>query len=349
MIEIDGSMGEGGGQVLRSALSLSCLTGKGFRIGNIRKSRSKPGLMNQHLMAVHSAARIASAELSGDRLGSQQLAFVPRGVQSGNYSFDIGTAGSTTLVLQTVMPPLLAASVRSQVIVTGGTHVPFSPSWNYFAEVFLPALARLGVRAEAAVDSCGFYPRGGGRVRCRLEPVRALSPLWAMERGRLLRVSGCSAVGNLPRSIAERQLASALSLLQGELGRDLAVQVDIRELQVYGQGTFIFLAGEYEQGRAGFTALGARGKPAEQVGEEAAREFLEHHHSGLPIDPHLADQLVLYLARAQGRSTFATSRITRHLETNLQVAGLFLELQTHITGEEGEPGTVTISPARAPG
>lgn len=346
MVEIDGSMGEGGGQVLRSALSLSCLTGKGFRIGNIRKSRSKPGLMHQHLMAVQSAAKVSGAELSGAGIGSQQLVFVPRGIQAGNYSFDIGTAGSTTLVLQTVLPPLLSAAVRSQVIVTGGTHVPFSPSWNYFAEIFLPAIARLGVRAEGSVEACGFYPRGGGRVRCRLEPLRAISPLWAMEPGRLLRVGGCSAVGNLPRSIAERQLEAARAVLQGELGRDLApLEVDIGEVQVYGQGTFIFLEGVYEQGRAGFTAIGERGKPAEQVGEEAAREFLAHHRSGLPIDPHLADQLVLYLARAEGESTFATSRITNHLETNLQVAGLFLEMKASIAGEEGGPGTVTISPA----
>ena len=344
MIEIDGSLGEGGGQVLRTALSLSCITGKGFRISNIRRSRSKPGLMRQHLMAVQAAARIAAAKVEGDRLGSSQLSFVPRGVQAGEYSFDIGTAGSTTLVLQTVIPALLTAPKESRVTVIGGTHVPFSPSWNYLAEIFWPTVARLGAHAELALDSCGFYPKGGGRVRCRVRPG-ALSAFSVQERGKLLRVSGCSAVGNLPLSIAERERLSALAVLQEELGRDLPMEVETRELSIYGQGTFIFLKGEYEHAVAGFTALGERGKPAERVGEEAAREFLSHHRTGMPIDPHLADQLVLYLAQAPGPSVFATSRITCHLETNLQVAGYFLDMESRLSGESDGPGTVTIFPA----
>jgi len=343
MIEIDGSLGEGGGQVLRTALSLSCITGKGFRISNIRSSRSKPGLMRQHLMAVQAAARIAAAKVEGDRLGSSQLSFVPRGVQAGEYSFDIGTAGSATLVLQTVIPALLTAPGESRVTVIGGTHVPFSPSWNYLAEIFWPTVARLGAHAELTLDSCGFYPKGGGKVRCRVRPG-ALSALSVQERGKLLRVSGCSAVGNLPLSIAERERLSALAVLQEELGRDLPMEVETRELSIYGQGNFIFLKGEYEHAVAGFTALGERGKPAERVGEEVAREFLCHHSTGMPIDPHLADQLVLYLAQASGPSVFATSRITGHLETNLQVAGYFLDLETRLSGESDGPGTVTIFP-----
>jgi len=344
MIVIDGSVGEGGGQVLRSALSLSCITGKGFRISNIRKSRSKPGLMRQHLMAVQAAAQIAAAEVAGDRLGSGELCFAPRSVRPGEYSFDIGTAGSTTLVLQTVIPPLLAATGTSQVTVVGGTHVPFSPSWNYLSEVFWPTVARLGVHAELWLDSCGFYPKGGGKVHCRVHPAGPLSAFSARERGRLLRVSGCSAVGNLPRSIAERQLRSALSVLEAALGSDVPAEIETRELSVFGQGTFIFLKGEYEHAVSGFTALGARGKPAEQVGAEVAEEFLAHHVTGMPIDPHLADQLVLYLVQAPGTSVFATSRISSHLETNLLVAGYFLDIATRFSGESGGPGTVTIAP-----
>ena len=344
MIEIDGSVGEGGGQVLRSALSLSCLTGKGFRIVNIRENRQKPGLMHQHLVAVRSAARISAAEVAGDMLGSSQLSFLPGAVRSGDYSFDIGTAGSATLVLQTVIPPLLAAHGKSGVTVTGGTHVPFSPSWNYFAEVFWPAITRLGVRGDVGLGRYGFYPRGGGRIRCSVEPLAVPSALSLMERGRLLRVTGTSAVGNLPLTIAERQLHAAALLLEKELGRELPIRMDTRELRVFGQGTFIFLRCEYEHAVAGFTALGERGKPAERVGEEAALELLEHHRTGMPVDPHLADQLVLYLARAEAPSVFATSRITTHLETNLLVAGYFLDLTTGITGEIGGPGTVSIKP-----
>jgi RNA 3'-terminal phosphate cyclase (ATP) len=346
MIEIDGSMGEGGGQMLRTALSLSCVTGKGFRIRNIRKSRSKPGLMRQHLVAVQAAARIASAEAAGDQLGSEHLSFVPRRVAAGTYNFDIGTAGSTPLVLQALIPPLLVAGGTSRLTLIGGTHVPFSPSWHYLAEVFAPTLARLGAGVDFELESCGFYPKGGGKVRCRIQPAARLIPLQAELRGRLLRVTGCSAVGNLPRGIAERQARSAVSFLRESLGKDVPMDVEIRELTVFGQGTFIFLKGEYEHAVSGFTALGERGKPAEHVGEEAASEFLSHHLSGMPIDPHLADQLILYLAQAQGPSVFATSRISSHLQTNLQVAALFLELQAEITGERDSPGTVRIEPKK---
>lgn len=344
MIEIDGGAGEGGGQMLRTALSLSCITGKGFRISNIRKSRAKPGLMRQHLIAVQAAARIASAEVAGDQLDSVTLSFAPRSVAPGNYNFDIGTAGSTSLVLQTIIPPLLLAGGTSRLTLTGGTHVHFSPSWHYLAEIFAPSLLRLGVKIELTLDACGFYPKGGGKVRCRVEPVGRIRALTAEQRGKLLRVSGCSAVANLPRSIAERQARSALNHLGEALGSELPMDVRISEVTAFGQGTFIFLKGEYEHAVSGFTALGARGKPAEQVGEEAAREFLHHHGTGMPVDQHLADQLVLYLALAQGPSVFATSRLTSHLKTNLLVTGYFLDIGAQLTGESDGPGTVMITP-----
>lgn len=344
MIEIDGSIGEGGGQVLRTALSLSCLTGRGFRIYNIRKSRSKPGLMRQHLMAVQSAARISGAEVEGDVLASSQLSFRPVRVRSGEYSFDIGTAGSATLVLQTVIPPLLCAGAGSGVTVVGGTHVPFSPSWNYFSEIFWPSIERLGVRGALSLRSFGFYPRGGGRINCRIEPLAVPSALSLTERGRLLRVGGCSAVGNLPVTIAERQARAASDALERGLIGEVPVRIETGEVRVFGQGTFIFLKAEYEHAVAGFTVLGERGKPAERVGEEAAAELLEHHATGMPVDQHLADQLVLYLARARQASVFATSRITSHLETNLTVAGYFLPFETTISGTAGGAGWVTIAP-----
>lgn len=348
MIEIDGSFGEGGGQVLRSALSLSCLTGKRFRIYNIRKNRTKPGLMRQHLMAVQSAAAISTAEVVGDTLGSSELSFTPGEVASGTYSFVIGTAGSATLVLQTLIPPLLAAGGKSVITVTGGTHVPFSPSWNYFSQVFWPAVARLGVHGELTLGSCGFYPRGGGRIICRLTPLPVPGNLTLTERGRLLRVTGTSAVGNLPLHIAQRERTSALSLLERELEHGIPVGIETAEVPVFGQGNFIFIKGAYEHAVAGFTALGERGKPAERVGEEVAQEFMEHHRSGFPVDPHLADQLVLYLAQAEAPSRFSTSRITTHLETNLVVAGYFLDIATSIDGENGGPGEVAIIPQHHP-
>ncbi|HJV66055.1 MAG TPA: RNA 3'-terminal phosphate cyclase [Geomonas sp.] len=344
LVEIDGSQGEGGGQILRTALSLSCITGKGFRIGNIRKSRSKPGLMRQHLVAVQAAARIAGAQLCGDLLGSQELLFVPGAVRPGNYEFDIGTAGSTSLVLQTIVPPLARAAAGSRLKLTGGTHVPFSPSWHYLSQVFAPAVAALGVKADFLLEACGFYPKGGGRVGCRVEPAGRLHPLQLAQRGGLLRITGCAAVGNLPRHIAEREACAALRVLQEELGESVPMEVAIQELKIYGQGTFIFLKAEYEHVVTGFTALGQRGKPAERVGEEAAQELLAHHRTGRSVDPHLADQLVLYLAQADGPSLFATSRISSHLITNLLVTSLFLEMESRVEGELEQPGTVSIRP-----
>jgi len=344
MIEIDGSLGEGGGQLLRTALSLSCITGKPFRIHNIRKSRSKPGLMRQHLVSVQAAARIAAAQVDGDQLGSGELSFLPGAVTPGDYSFEIGTAGATSLVLQTLIPPLLRAGGPSRLALSGGTHVPFSPSWHYLAEVFAPALLRLGARIELTLDSCGFYPKGGGKVHCRILPCASFSALNLQQRGELLRVSGASAVGNLPRSIAERQAHSALGCMESVLGARVPLELPCREAAAFGQGTFIFLRGEYEHAVSGFTALGARGKPAEVVGAEAAEEFLTHHGTGMPVDPHLADQLVLYLALAKGPSVFATSRVTSHLETNLEVTGYFLDISSQISGNRDAPGIVSIVP-----
>jgi RNA 3'-terminal phosphate cyclase (ATP) len=345
MLEIDGSQGEGGGQILRTALSLACITGRPFRIANIRRGRAKPGLMPQHLMAVRAAREISAAEVTGDGTGSLELSFAPRRIVPGTFHFPIGTAGAVSLVLQTLLPPLLLARERSVLTLQGGTHVPFSPSIHYLSEVFLPLLGRLGGDVRLRLDACGFYPRGGGEVRCTVEPSRGFAPLSLTERGRLLRVRGISAVGNLPHHIAERQRQAARELLEERIGEEARIAIKTSEVPTPGQGTFIFLMGEYEHAVAGFTALGARGKRAEEVGREAAEEFLAHHATGAPVDPHLADQLVLYLALARGESRIATSRITSHLETNLRIAGLFLPFAYRLEGERDRPGMVTIVPS----
>ncbi len=345
MIDIDGSHGEGGGQILRTALSLSCLFRAPFRMSNIRRGRPKPGLAPQHLAAVDAARRISAAHVEGDSAGSTELVFSPGEARGGQIVLDIGTAGSTVLVLQAIVPALLFASRESDVVLSGGTHVPFSPPYDYAAGVFAPALRRLGLDVRLSINSYGFYPRGGGRIRARLAPAKAIAPVRAVERGRIVAVTGASGVGNLPPAIAERQKASALAKVRPAL-RDSGVEPDVRVSSVPapGQGTYIFLSAESECAVAGFSALGARGKRAERVGEEAAGAFLEYAATGAALDPHLADQLVPYLAVSGGESVFTTSRVTDHLLTNLWAVALFRPFRYDVEGDVGKPGRVRIVP-----
>lgn len=344
MVEIDGSYGEGGGQILRTALSLSCVLGKPFRISNIRKGRARPGLMPQHLVSVRAAQRLSGAEVTGDAKGSAELTFAPRRVEEGEFEFDIGTAGSTSLVLQTIVPALLFCGGKSRVTLLGGTHVPFSPSYHYLAEVFAPFLRRLGPEIHLDIDSYGFYPKGGGRIYAEIWPNRGIMPLRLTEREKLVRLDGCSAVGNLPISIAERQKQALQDTILPRMHElQCPVRIDLLNAPTPGQGTFVFLKAEFGNTTAGFTALGALGKRAEAVGEEAAREFLAYHGTGTALDPHLADQIVLYLSLCEERSVFTTACITRHLLTNLWVIGLFHEFRYRIDGEMGAPGRVTIN------
>jgi RNA 3'-terminal phosphate cyclase (ATP) len=326
MVEMDGSFGEGGGQILRTSLALSCLFEQPFRISNIRKGRKRPGLMPQHLTCVRAAAEISGAEISGYSVGSPELTFKPRKIRSGDYSFDIGTAGSTSLVLQTLLPPLLLVPETSTLTISGGTHVPFSPTFNYISEVFLPTLGRLGIDVKAHIDSYGFYPRGGGKVRFVISPCRGIESVNLARRGQLTGIEGVSAVGNLPISIAIRQKEALISHLQ-----EFETDIKTSTVNTPGRGTFIFLKARYGDSLAGFSALGERGKRAEQVGEEAVREFFDYHSSGMTLDHHMADQIVLYLALADGESNFSTARITEHLKTNLHVIKSFMNIDYRIT------------------
>lgn len=350
VIVIDGSHGEGGGQVLRSALTLAALLGQPVRIENIRAGRRNPGLAAQHLTGVLAAASVCSAELSGAQLGSQALTFIPRSPgQAGTYRFDVaearrgGSAGATSLVFQTLVLPLAAAMGLSRVTIKGGTHVAWSPPYHYLEQVYLPTLARLGVRASVQIERWGWFPIGGGMITAAVHGAGELSlaPLDLTQRGRLVRIHGISALSNLPQHIGKRQKRQAEGVLRG---RGFAPEIRIVHAPARGQGTAVFLVAEYERAVAGFTALGARGKPAEKVAEEACRDFLAYHESGAALDMHLADQLVLPLALATGRSAFTTCRITQHLLTNIWVAEHFLPAEFAVEGKEGQVGTVTVHP-----
>lgn len=345
MIKIDGSHGEGGGQILRTALALSCVTGKPFEIHDIRMGREKPGLQAQHLTCIRGAQLISRADVDEAKLGSRTLRFSPREVTGNKYIFDVseikGSAGSATLVLQAILPPLAVAGTASMVTVKGGTHVEWSPSYHYMRDVLLPLLGKIGIKAGLDIEKWGWYPIGGGKLSASVEPAKKLSPISITERGRLKNISGISAASNLPISLAERQRDHGNWLLKGA---GLSANMEIVSAPSTGKGTFFFILAEFENVRAGFSALGATGKSAESVAEEAVRPFIEFLNSEGALDPYLADQIIPYIGICNGNSTFTTSRITKHLLTNLWVTQKFLPVEIGLEGREGELGTISIRP-----
>jgi RNA 3'-phosphate cyclase len=347
LIEIDGAQGEGGGQVLRSALSLSAVTGKGVHLYNIRAGRSKPGLMAQHLKAVDAAAAVCRADVQGAHLHSQEILFKPGELRTGRYRFEIGTAGATTLVLQTVFLPLSLAGAASTLGISGGTHVAWSPCLHYLTLHWLPYMHQAGFDAEISLEQAGFYPQGGGRISATLRPCTAIKPLQQTERGALLRISGVSAVANLDISIAERQKRQAMQRLQklswGNRSPDIHIRLE--KFASPGKGTLLLLLAEFEGGRCCYYGLGALGKPAERVADEAVDALLAFIDTGAAIDLHLADQLLLPLSLASGASELSTEQVTQHLLTNAEIIRLFLPVKIDIHGSLGEPGLIHIQPA----
>ena len=340
---IDGSYGEGGGQILRSSLALASLLKQPIEIFNIRKGRSKPGLAPQHLTAVSASRRITSAELEGALLESQSLKFTPNEVTPGDYYFDVAelkrSAGSTSLVFQTLLLPLSFTSKASTLILKGGTHVPFSPPFDYLQEAFLPTLRKLGIHCDAEIRKWGYYPVGGGEVFFEIEPASGIGPIEIEEPGRLKEISVLSAVSNLPDHIAQRQAKAASDFLK-KMGLKPAVKT--KTVLSSREGTYVFILAEFERVFAGFSSLGQRGKPAEKVALEACELFKEYWDSRCAFEPHLADQIILYLALGKGESRFTVSKITQHLLTNAWVVRQFLPVEIEIKGGIGEKGEVRI-------
>ena len=324
-IYIDGSAGEGGGQVLRSSLALSLCLAKPFRIENIRAKRKRPGLLRQHLTAVKAAARISNARVQGDSLGSQMLVFEPDEVQGGEYRFAIGTAGSATLVLQTVMIPLLFAKQASKVTVEGGTHNPLAPPFDFLQQTYIPLLARMGADIKVQLVKPGFFPRGGGRIDLEVTPVRHLRPLQLTERGAILSNGGVIYLAGLPQHIAQRESA--------ELARQLHWSESDFEIRSYGEefgpGNVISVFVKSENVCEVFTGFGQRGLRAEIVAGRVAGEARRYINSGVPVDSHLADQLLLPMALAGG-GEFETCGLTPHTQTNMMTVRKFLPVDFEI-------------------
>lgn len=345
---IDGSYGEGGGQILRTALALSAVTMEPVKIINIRARRRNPGLARQHMTAVKALAELTDAEVEGLALGSRELVFVPRRIKAGGYRFDIGTAGSITLVLQALTPVLVYAPGPVELEIRGGTDVSWSPTIDYFAYVFLRFLERMGYRVELELLRRGHYPRGGGIVRARVPaPPRRLKPVEIPERGEVFRIRGKSHCVRLPRHVAERQAAAAERVLSSRLGNlDIRVEVEHHDPSRdphLGPGSGVTLWAETRYSLLGADSLGARGKPAEVVGREAAEKLVEDLSRGTALDRHMSDMIIPFIAMADGVSTVTGARYSLHAYTNVWVVKQMLGVEIEVEGRLDEPFKLRIS------
>jgi RNA 3'-terminal phosphate cyclase (ATP) len=344
-LALDGSHGEGGGQVLRTALALAVACGRAVTVDRIRIGRRRPGLQPQHLAVVRALAEISGADVQGDALDSTALSFTPRALACGDYRFDVGaikgSAGSVSLLFQALLLPLALGDAPSRLLLDGGTHVPWSPVVHYLTAVFLPALGAAGVRADVVLRRWGYYPAGGGAIDASIAPATAVTGLDATSPPSSRSIVGRSAVSRLPRSIAERQRARAHERLAAAgVAADIALEEDGT---ARSPGTLVFLAAP---GRAGFSALGRRGVPAERVADEAVDALLAWIHSGAALDDHLADQLLPFLALAGGPSAFTCPTLSPHLRTVAWVVQQFLPVA--IDMREGRPARVDVTPPALP-
>ncbi len=347
LITLDGSSGEGGGQILRTSLTLSLLTGQPFRLVKVRARRERPGLRPQHLTAVIAAATLCDAEVLGARVGSRDLTFRPGTFTARDLRFEIGTAGSSALVLQTLHLPLALRAERPvRLTITGGTFNTQAPSYPFLETTWRAHLAALGATVALAMPTAGFYPVGGGQLDAWIEPAQ-LRPLTLNERGPLLRIGGTAGVARLRGEIAVR-MREAVTTQFGQLTalEGIEPKIALDEWTASSPGAAMVLSAEFEGVSipATFVALGEKGKPAEAVAAEAAAAFLDHLHApGGAVDPHSADQILIPLALATGRSEFTVSAVTEHLRTNAQTIQAFLDRKIRIIDSTAnEPGRVIV-------
>jgi RNA 3'-terminal phosphate cyclase (ATP) len=336
-VELDGAEGEGGGQILRSSLSLSLLTGRPVRVENIRAGRERPGLLRQHLAAVRAAAAVGEARVEGAELGSRALSFAPTALRGGDYRFAVGSAGSATLVCQTVLPALLGASGASSCTFEGGTHNPMAPSADFLARAFLPALRRMGADVTLTLERHGFYPAGGGRFTLAVAPS-ALRPVELMTRGAVTSVSVSARVAGLAYAIAEREVAAA----RARLGRPCEGRAE-KLRRDEGPGNVAVVTVECADATGLFAACGERAVPAEDVGRAVAEEALAWIDADVPVCEHLADQLLLPMALAGG-GRFVTAAPSLHTTTNARVIERFLPVSVAMESRGAGRWEVSVRP-----
>lgn len=330
---IDGAYGEGGGQLARLAMALAAITGRPIRLVNIRARRARPGLAAQHLTALRAVAAMCDGILEGAAIGAGEVRFRPGRVHGGTYRFEVGTAGSVTLVLQAVLPVALCADAPSRVTILGGTDVARAPPVDYLRGVFLPWLAAMGGEVEIVSLRHGYYPRGGGELTLDITPARRLRPLIAETSGPLQRIGGRAHVAHLPRHIAERMAEAARSGLADLAPVDIAVEV-LGDTEAFGTGGALTLVAESAHGRLGSAVVAQRGVPAERLGHEAAQALRQDIASGAALDVHAADQLLVYAALAAGGSRISAREVSLHAQTAMWLIGQFLPVRFRLGRHE---------------
>ncbi len=329
MLVIDGSQGEGGGQIVRTSLSLAMILARPICLENIRAGRKKPGLMRQHLTCVEAAAEVCRAQVQGARVGARRLEFRPGAVKAGDYHFSIGTAGSTTLVAQTLLPALVVADGPSKLRIEGGTHNAMCPPWDFLEHSFLPLLAQMGPRISGRLVRHGFYPAGGGCIEIDIEPVAQLQGFTLHDRGPV-SLSARALVSSLPSNVGHRELRVLRSLLGLQRAQLQLVEVS----DPRGPGNAVLVEAAWSGQRRVFAAFGERRKRAERVAEELAGRVQAWLDAEVPVDVHLADQLLLPLALAGGGS-FRTQPPSLHTRTNLEILRLFTGVAGRLLDEGG--------------
>ena len=324
MLTIDGCFGEGGGQILRTSLSLSLVTGRAFRIVNIRAKRRKAGLLRQHLAAIRGAAALGGSKVTGAELGSTTLEFIPEAVTPGDYDFAVGSAGSVTLVLQTVLPPLILAAGRSTLRLEGGTHNPLAPPYEFLQYAFLPLLEKMGTHISTDLERPGFYPAGGGVLHVTIDPATNLRAFDLLSRGELVVHKARALISRLPRPIAEREL----NVLRKQMDWP-AEDLEVMETESVGPGNALVALLRYENITEVVTGFGQKGIAAESVAGNVVREIETYLNSGAVVGQHLADQLMVPFALAGGGS-FQTLNLSGHSETNLEVIRMFVPADSRV-------------------
>jgi RNA 3'-terminal phosphate cyclase (ATP) len=342
MIVIDGSFGEGGGQIVRSSLALSMVTGKPVTIEEIRARRSRAGLQRQHLTAVLAAQKLSAAGVEGAELQSHRLVFRPHRVWPGDYTFDIGSAGSTSLVMQTILPALMLADGPSHVRLIGGTHNIWAPPFDFLAKVYAPLVERIGPRLKLELKRYGFYPAGGGEVSLHVQPAEQLDSFELTQRGARVEMRVVALLSKLPQHIGERECRTIQSLT----GWD-DTHFEVRPVDADGPGNAVIIELQYENVTELFAGFGQKGVAAEEVARRACEELDQYLATDAPVGQHLADQLLLPLGLAaqQGRAgRFRTGELTEHSRTHIEVLQRFLDVRIKVETEEKGTNLVSVEP-----